>query len=152
MLTSAAGPALSGLLPSCVEAHPRVQPLRGAVRRRLVGWRLDHVLELWVHHSAAVFFERLEVRGAGKLPHSIGVEGEGAKFALLVVLLGEPPVLLRNNEERVVRVAPIGAVREDVVLCVAGSSHCNTMTTSIRGKTDDEGDGIIKRMEVDKVM
>ena len=100
------------------------------------------MLELWVHHSAAVFLERLQVRGAGKLPHSFWVEGERAKFALFVVLLAKPPVLLRHQEERVVRVAPVGAVRQDVVLCVAGSSHCNTMTTSIGGKQDDEEMGL----------
>ena len=110
------------------------------------------MLELWVHHSAAVFFERLQVCGAGKLPHSLGVEVESAILALLVVFLPEPPVLLRDQEERVVRVAPIGAVRQDVVLCVAGGSHCNTMTTSIRGNEDDEEDGVVKRMEIGRVM
>ena len=73
--------------------------------------------ELMVDHWASVCLQLGHSVGAGKLPNSFWIEICDLPLPLFFVVAGvQPPILLRDQEERVAGVPPVGTVGQNVVL------------------------------------
>ena len=72
--------------------------------------------ELGVDHWASVCLQLGDSGGAGKLPQVVWSESCARPVPLCVVVGMHPPILLRDQEERVTGVPPVGAVGQNVVL------------------------------------
>ena len=71
---------------------------------------------LGVDHFPSFCLQLGDSGGAGKLPNSFGIEIFGLPLSFFVVVGMQPPILLRDQEERVTGVPPVGTVGQNVVL------------------------------------